>query len=413
MDERQVRGAAIAKAGGVRLRNDSMWIVPSQSTTGSWIVDYYDPNKPTCTCPDFAARWAFCKHIFAIEIIEHRLSMIEAPPPKKTTYNDRDWSKYNAGQVNEGDNFAQLLHGLCQCIVEPARAGRGRPRLPLADVVFSAVLKQYEGKSLRRLQSEQRRMQVQGYTVDVVSFNSLARYLRDPNLMPLLRKLVQESAAPLAGIERKIAVDASGFSTSVRFNHLDNKHGKGKNAVRDYVKAHAACGTVTKIVTDLVVTKSVGQGTGDPSNFAPLLQGSRLHFEIEEVMADKAYSNHAILQAVADMGAVPYIPFKDGSSGKHGPDIWKRMFHYVALNEAEFLQHYHQRSNAETLFSMVKRKFDQHLMAKDEIGLVNEVYCKFLAHNIVVLANAMYQHDLKPSFMPEAVSPRLAPKAVG
>lgn len=407
MDERQVRGAAIARAGGVRLKNDSMWLVPSQSTTGSWIVDYFDPQKPTCTCPDFAARWAMCKHIFAIEIIEHRLSMIETPPTKKKTYNDRDWSKYNGGQMHEGDNFVQLLHALCQCIVEPVRAGRGRPRLPLADVIFSAVVRQYEKKSLRLLQSAQRRLQGEGYTVNVVSFNSLARYMRDPAMMPLLRKLIQESAAPLAGIERKVAMDASGFSTSVRFNHLDNKHGKGKNAVRNYIKAHAACGTVTKIVTDLVVTRSIGEGTGDPSNFAPLLEGSRLHFEIDEVMADKAYSTHAILKAIDDMGAVPYIPFKDGSSGKHGPDIWKRMFHYVQLNEAEFLNHYHQRSNAETLFGMVKRKFDPFLRAKDEIGLLNEVYCKFLAHNIVVLANAMYQHDLKPSFLPETVSPRL------
>lgn len=52
-------------------------------------------------------------------------------------------------------------------------------------------------------------------------------------------------------------------------------------------------------------------------------------------------------------------------------------------------------------------------MAKDEIGLMNEVYCKFLAHNIVVLANAMYTHDLRPAFITEAVGPRLAPQGVG
>ncbi|MCP4920929.1 MAG: transposase [Proteobacteria bacterium] len=404
MEPRKLKGAQIAKAGGVRVRGDSMWLVPSQSHTGSWVVDYYDTDKPTCTCPDFASRWAMCKHIFAIEIIEHRLNMPEAPPPKKQQYNDRDWSKYDAGQMNEGDNFVQLLHGLCQCIGEPAQTGRGRPRLALADVVFSAVLKQYEGKSLRRLQSDQRRLQDQGYTLKVVSFNSLARYMRDPAMMPLLRKLVQESASPLADIEREIAMDASGFSTSVRFNHLDNKHGNGKGKRKDYIKAHAACGTVTKICTDLVVTLNTGKGTGDPSNFKPLLQGTSLHFDIDKVLADKAYSTHAILQAVHDMGAVPYIPFKDGSTDKHGPDIWKRMYHFVQLNEAEFLSHYHQRSNVETMFSMVKQKFDRHLKAKDEIGLMNEVYCKFLAHNIVVLANAMYQHDLRPTFMSGSVS---------
>jgi hypothetical protein len=69
-------------------------------------------HKLSCTLPAFAARWAFCKHSTPSSI-EHRLSMIEAPPPKGTSYNDGDWSQYNAGHVNEGDNFAQLLHGLC------------------------------------------------------------------------------------------------------------------------------------------------------------------------------------------------------------------------------------------------------------------------------------------------------------
>lgn len=405
-DPRKTKGAAIAKGGGVRLRSDSMWVVPSQTSTGFWIVDYYEPNKPTCTCPDFASRWSFCKHIFAVEIIERRLTMTEAPPIKKAN-TDRDWSKYNAGQVNEGDNFAQLLHALCQGIVEPEHKGRGRPTLPLADVVFSGVLKQFECKSLRRLQSDQRRLHDEGLTTKLVSFNSLARYMRDPALVPLLRTLVQESASPLAGIERVIAVDATGFGTSVRFNHFDNKHGKGKDAVRDYVKAHAACGTITKVVTDLVVTRSVGEGTGDSSNFEAVLRGTRLHFNVDKVLADKAYSTYAALQAVEDMGAVPYIPFKSNATGKHGPDVWKRMYHYVQLNEAEFLGHYHKRSNVESLFSAMKRKFDSHLMAKDEIGLVNEVYCKFIAHNVVTLANAMYTHDLRPAFIPERVSLRL------
>jgi transposase len=231
--------------------------------------------------------------------------------------------------------------------------------------------------------------------------------MRDPAITPLLRILVQESAAPLAGIERNIAIDASGFSKFLRFNHLDNKHGKGKNAMKDFMKAHAACGTITTIVTDLVVTKSTGKGTGDASNFLPLLKGTLGHFDIANVMADKAYSSYEILQGVDDIGAVPYIPFRDGSTDKHGPEIWKRMYHYVQLNAEEFNKFYHQRSNVETLFSVIKRKLDHRLMSKDEVGMVNEVYCKFLAHNIIVLANAMYQHDLKPKFLPERVSPRL------
>jgi len=51
--------------------------------------------------------------------------------------------------MNESERFAELLHGLCQGIVQPKQT-RGRPRLPLADVVFSAVLKVYSTVSGRR-----------------------------------------------------------------------------------------------------------------------------------------------------------------------------------------------------------------------------------------------------------------------
>ena len=33
------------------------------------------------------------------------------------------------------------------------------------------------------------------------------------------------------------------------------------------------------------------------------------------------------------------------------------MYHFYSLHRAEFLQHYHKRSNVETTFHMIKAKF--------------------------------------------------------
>ena len=38
--------------------------------------------------------------------------------------------------------------------------------------------------------------------------------------------------------------------------------------------------------------------------------------------------------------------------------------HFYMLNRAEFLQHYHKRSNVETVFHMIKSKFGQRLRSK-------------------------------------------------
>ncbi len=391
MEARKLRGAQIAKAGGIRQRADHLWLVPSQSHNGNWLVDYdNEDGQPTCTCPDFAGRWAFCKHIFAIEITERRISMPDAQPERRKY--TQDWSAYNAAQVNERDHFIELLHGLCQGITMPEQKGRGRPKTPLADVVFACALKVYEGTSGRRASSAQRRCHEQGLTSKAVSYHTISDYMKDPALTPLLRTLVQESSAPLAGVEFQFAVDSTGFSTRVYERWYDEKWGKNKKRAK-FVKVHAACGTETHICTDLLVNER-----GDATQLVPLLDGTRQRFVVQEMSADKAYSSKANHAAVDAAGAIPYIPFKAGTVAKTGPAMWRKMFHYFQYKADDFAEHYHRRSNVETLFSMVKGKFGGNVRSKLPAAQANEVYCKFLCHNIVVLVSAIYELGLVPEF---------------
>ena len=39
-------------------------------------------------------------------------------------------------------------------------------------------------------------------------------------------------------------------------------------------------------------------------------------FTVKEVSGDKAYSSRANLELINDVGAVPYIPFKKGTTGE-------------------------------------------------------------------------------------------------
>ena len=48
----------------------------------------------------------------------------------------QDWPAYNAAQTSEKDHFHQLLADLCANVAQPEYTG-GRPRLPLADMVFA------------------------------------------------------------------------------------------------------------------------------------------------------------------------------------------------------------------------------------------------------------------------------------
>jgi len=67
------------------------------------------------------------------------------------------------------------------------------------------------------------------------------------------------------------------------------------------------------------------------------------------------------------------------------------MDRYFEDNKEEFLRHYHLRSNVETVFSMIKRKYSTHLKSKNDIAQINEILCKRLVHNIYVLIQEMFK----------------------
>ena len=99
---------------------------------------------------------------------------------------------------------------------------------------------------------------------------------------------------------------------------------------------------------------------------------------------------------------LPGRPFHEGEQRKPNPsgkgELWTRFYHLYEFNGPLFKQHYHQRSNVETTFSMIKAKFGDSLRSKTKTAQVNEALCKVLCHNICCLIQAMHELNLKPKF---------------
>ena len=71
------------------------------------------------------------------------------------------------------------------------------------------------------------------------------------------------------------------------------------------------------------------------------------------------------------------------------------MFHYFNLHRDEFLEHYHQRSNVETTFAMVKAKFGDSVRSKTDRAMANEVRAKIVCHNICCLIQSAYEFGVE------------------
>ncbi len=398
---RELRGIDIAARYTIREEN-GFWFVPSSSGKSERYKVCLNSQK--CTCPDYEIRRNKCKHIFAVEhkfeqdflgeITREETTVPQTYAPPRKTY-AQDWKAYDKSQRSEKAEFQHLLAQLCNIVGEPSQFN-GRPRLPLEDMIFSCVYKVYSTFSLRRFHTDLDEAHKKGFLVRPPHYKSISRYFANEMLTPYLKMLIEESSLPLAEIEKNFAVDASGLSTTGGFTWLHAKFTEPRLIEkRDWLKLHICCGVKTNIISAVEVTERF---EADSNYFKPLVEATAANFQMEEISGDKGYLSKANMQTAVENNAVPYIAFKSNSRASKDNHLWNKLYHYYALNQEKFFERYHQRSNVETTFSMIKKKFGGSLRSKTRTAQINEALCKVLAHNICVIIQSMNEFGVITDF---------------
>lgn len=384
---------------------DGAWLVPSQSSSACYRVTI--GPEPTCPCDDFQLRKLPCKHVIAARLVCAREHEGQPPEirtdavPKKPSYK-QNWSMYNQAQQTEKYRFQKLLFELCRGLPKLEQTGSGRRWTPLADMVFACALKVYTTVSARRFACDLKAAHDYGYLSRLMNSVSVCAFLETPRLTPVLKKLIVHSSLPLSMFETSFAPDSSGFSSSRFVRWHDEKYGCERSG-HDWVKAHAICGVKTNIVTAVEIG---GRDAGDSPFFKPLVEKTAENFTVKEVPADKAYLSHDNLALVAGLGGTAYVPYKTNSQAGEAGSLWEKMYFYYQFRREDFLKHYHQRSNIESTFSMVKAKFRDHVRSKTDVAMTNEVLCKFLCHNICVIHQSHIELGIAPVFWGDPRTPQ-------
>jgi transposase len=270
----------------------------------------------------------------------------------------------------------------------------------MPDAVFCAVYKIYSTMSARRFTSDLCDAQANGYIDNVPHFNTVLNYLEMPEMFDVLTGLVERASLPLRSIESNFAVDSTGFAFSRFIRWYDIKYNRF-TAEQQWVKAHFCCGVKTNVVTAIEIHS---RDAGDITQLPALVETTAKNFTMKEVSADKGYSGREPHDAIAKVGAVPYIAFKSNTTGAVG-GLFQKMFHYFQFNREDFLDHYHQRSNVESTVMMVKTKFGDSVRSKTDVAAKNEVLAKFLCHNLCCNISAMYELKIEPVFLAPAPAP--------
>lgn len=411
MNAREERGLVIAAVCKLNNTGDG-WLVPSQSAGDT--IYRVDPVKQTCTCPDHENGHK-CKHIYAVEFTVKREFNPDGTvtDTKSVTFTEKvtykqDWPKYNLAQSIEKDRLQELLFDLCRGVAEPERPPtRGTKPHTFKDSIFAMVFKVYSTFSSRRFSCDLHAAHARGHLSRDFDGMKTNAFMENPAFTPILKALVAKSAAPLKAVETDFAIDSSGFGSCRYERWFDQKYGVTKMKCV-WIKVHIACGIKTNVVT---AVRILDKDAGDCPQFVPLLKETATNFSIGEVSADKAYLSLENFEEVAGFGGEAFIAFKKNTTGAVG-GLFEKAFHYFQFKQDEYMQHYHKRSNVESTFSAIKRKFGDSVRSKDDVAMVNEVLCKLICHNLSCLIHAQCELGIESVFWKEEEGPKLLTAAV-
>ena len=369
--QRKERGYAIAQKNKV-VQKGGVWYVQSQTNPRQTYQVVLTLTGATCTCKDYEERQLRCKHYWSVQYTLSKTlnkdGTTTITQTKKTTY-PQMWREYDMANTQQKDLFMKLLNGLCATIQEPIPANTGRPRLPLKDMVYASGLKVFTNFSLRRFMCDVKEANTRGYIQKIPHFSMVSYYMEKPEMTEILKDLIGMSALPLKNVEKTFGIDSSGFCPSQFSRWFDKKYLK----VRDrkiWYKLHIVNGSATHIITSCEVTS---QHIHDSLMFEQLTEETHQNFNMEELCADKEYIAQSNLEHLNKLGVAGYIPFKSNTvaNNEKKSAIWRNVYNYFALNQASFLEHYHSRSNTESVFHMVKSKFGTYIRSKTDTACIN------------------------------------------
>jgi transposase len=222
------------------------------------------------------------------------------------------------------------------------------------------------------------------------------------DLKDILHRLVEISSLPLKQIETDFAIDSTCFGTSRYTTYFDVRYNQKKDKqARLWRKCHAVCGVKSNIIVSIDVTSG---NVNDMTRFIPLAEDTSRNFKIRDFLGDKGYLSGENFFKIRELGGKAFIPFKSNTTGnsnspsKHR-SYFKQAFRFFKEHQEEYLNHYHKRSNIESCFSSIKRRFGNNIRCKKEISQDNEILSKVLAYNICILVQELFLNKIDLNFM--------------
>ena len=169
-----------------------------------------------------------------------------------------------------------------------------------------------------------------------------------------------------------VGIDVSGFKSSNASSYYTDVAGIRKR----YIKLSIGAKVREQLACSLKIRRGPRHDTID---FTPLLQRTSSIMPLSIVAADKGYdseANHGFVREYLD--AVSIIPAR-----YEDVPIWRTHGRYRKQMERRFYTRlYHQRNKNETILSVVKRMFGEHILSRSVRMQNRELFFRVIAYNM-------------------------------
>jgi transposase len=219
-----------------------------------------------------------------------------------------------------------------------------------------------------------------------------ARLLSQPIFRVLLRRTIRRVMRRRKTV-RRAAADSSGFACGHASRYYIKRRSTGQGADETpsqstFYTRYAKLETVFDTATHLAIGALTSKGPApDVDRFVPLLDEANLQVTIKTICADAGYDsefNHIVARQGCKIRSL--MPAKHGRpSAKPPTGHWRRKMHRQLSTKAQRKRSgYTQRAQAETGYSMIKRRQGESVAARQFATQCDELRLMILTHNLMI-----------------------------
>lgn len=308
---------------------------------------------------------------------------------------DRDWFHYTEAQVNELNDFLNLVKNMVEAsmkkldyITDRNRISGQQPKSPF-NLAKALLLQQYFGVSNRVAAGLVKVFKEKLDITEDLTYKDIERAYSNRDVEDILDQIVLMTNEPIRDKETKFSVDGTGMPTSIKQNYESDNAAK---KAAGYDMLIGMIGVEHKMFSAFGIS---GHG-GECPWLVPLLEQTNQMFDrIDLVVGDSAYLSRDNCTFIESIGAKPRIfPKRNTVINASGSPAWKRML-FDFINDAQsWLTDYHNRSNSECSNSSLKFRSSRPLLKRRRDRRYGEIGARITAYNIRLLGYAYHIDDI-------------------